>query len=189
MFDNQHDEDTIRLSTVADEDQEDTTELPGLAQSGEFPHNAHNKSAASEQAATAQSATAQSTSEQSTSEQSTFKQSTSSASSKGSDVPLYTYTKATGNTNGEVDAHGNLIIRKQGPSTATVVFGSFLLVCGIIGFVIAWYSPYTVFDADAFQLDWRAALALVFGAIGAVLLISSLFWAVSAVINRAQSQR
>lgn len=179
MFDNQHDEDTIMLSTVADEDQEDTTELPGLAQSGEFPHNAHNKSAASEQAATEQSATAQSTSEQST----------ASARSKGSDVPLYTYTKATGNTNGEVDAHGNLIIRKQGPSTATVVFGSFLLVCGIIGFVIAWYSPYTIFDADAFQLDWRASLALVFGAIGAVLLISSLFWAVSAVINRAQSQR
>lgn len=184
MFDNQHDEDTIGLSTVADEDQEDTTELHGLAQSGEFPHNAHNKSAASEQPTSEQPAT-----EQSTSEQSTFKQSTSSASSKGSDVPLYTYTKATGNTNGEVDAHGNLIIRKQGPSTATVVFGSFLLVCGIIGFVIAWYSPYAVFDADAFQLDWRAALALVFGAIGAVLLISSLFWAVSTVINRAQSQR
>ncbi|MFT8357172.1 MAG: hypothetical protein ABF780_05585 [Bifidobacterium aquikefiri] len=112
------------------------------------------------------------------------------------DIPLYTRSSASTPTgtamnthrNGdgnrpERDAQGNIIVRKQGASMATIVFGSMLIVCGLLGSLMLWYGD-SRNSLSFMSVDWRLALALACFAVGAVLLLSAIFWAVSTGIRR-----
>ncbi|MFT8358061.1 hypothetical protein [Bifidobacterium aquikefiri] len=96
------------------------------------------------------------------------------------DIPLY--TKAAPDTQ-EHDAYGNTIVRKTGASTPTIVFGSILIVCGILATLAAMYwTPENLLAS--MNIDWRIMLAIALAAIGGILLLSSLFWTISTLLHR-----
>ncbi|MFT8787763.1 MAG: hypothetical protein ABF806_04295 [Bifidobacterium psychraerophilum] len=173
MMNDKRDEDTIRLGTVADEDIEDTVSMESTSQTDdgqEGQGSSYAQSADTDASRNHPGAGGEASQDAPTAQQ-------ASASQQG--VPLY--AKPAPDGSGEFDAHGNRIVRKRGASMATIVFGSMLIVCGVIGFGSAWYGPGTLWSS--FGLDWRMALALALAAIGAVLLVSSMMWALSSVIR------
>lgn len=95
-------------------------------------------------------------------------------------VPLYTKHQVTDDS--EIDARGNRILRRQGASTPTIVLGSILVVVGIVAVMIAGQYPQSLFASVGW--NWPVVLAVALAAVGAVLLLSSLFWTISAIIRR-----
>ncbi|MCI1218063.1 hypothetical protein [Bifidobacterium crudilactis] len=95
-------------------------------------------------------------------------------------VPLYTKHQVTDDS--EIDARGNRILRRQGASTPTIVLGSMLVVVGIVAVMIAGQYPQSLFASVGW--NWPVVLAVALAAVGAVLLLSSLFWTISAIVRR-----
>jgi hypothetical protein len=165
--DDQSQEDTINLSAVSDADGERSENID--AQGAD---TIHMDTAESETRTDDDSIDATATQEQTTDQD-------SATASSPEAVPLY--TRVTAAADGERDAYGNRILRKQGASTPTIVLGSLLIVSGALSLMLGWFGTQRIWDSV--NLDWRLAVAVMLAAIGAVLLLSSLLWAISALIR------
>ncbi|MFT9392813.1 hypothetical protein, partial [Bifidobacterium sp.] len=99
--------------------------------------------------------------------------------SHAQDVPLYASIASEGE---ERDAYGNRIIHKKGASAPTIVLGSILIVCGVLGLLTSSYwAPLNM--VASLGIDWRIVAAIAFAAVGGILLLSSLSWLISTAIH------
>lgn len=72
-------------------------------------------------------------------------------------------------------------IRKTGPSAATITFGAILLLIGGLAMAFAVQFPWW---APQFAYDWRVAIALGCGALGAVLIVVAIVWSVIGLLRK-----
>ena len=72
-------------------------------------------------------------------------------------------------------------IRKTGPSAATITFGAILLLIGGLAMAFAVQFPWW---APQFAYDWRVAIALGCGALGAVLIVVAIAWSVIGLLRK-----
>ncbi|MFT8638516.1 hypothetical protein [Bifidobacterium sp.] len=99
--------------------------------------------------------------------------------SHAQDVPLYA---SIASEDEERDAYGNRIIHKKGASAPTIVLGSILIVCGVLGLLTSSYwAPLNM--VASLGIDWRIVAAIAFAAVGGILLLSSLSWLISTAIH------
>lgn len=73
------------------------------------------------------------------------------------------------------------VIRKTGPSAATITFGAILLLIGGLAMAFAVQFPWW---APQFAYDWRVAIALGCGALGAVLIVVAIVWSVIGLLRK-----
>ena len=73
------------------------------------------------------------------------------------------------------------VIRKTGPSAATIVFGVLLILIGAAALGLGIGFPTTVLSG--FGADPRAVVAIVCGIIGGLLILVSVIWAVARIVG------
>lgn len=73
------------------------------------------------------------------------------------------------------------VIRKTGPSVATIVFGVLLMLCGIVAVMLAYGFPATLLPG--LGADPRVVAAIGCGAFGGILVVVAVVWAVMRIIR------
>lgn len=108
-------------------------------------------------------------------------------------VPLYSTAPPTQTTAGGVPTapayvqvpvearHERPVIRKTGPSAATIVLGVLLVLIGAM--VLAFGIGFPVTALPGLGADPRAIVAIVCGIVGGVLIVVAIIWAVARIIG------
>lgn len=73
------------------------------------------------------------------------------------------------------------VIRKTGPSAATIVLGVILILVGAAVLAFAVRFPSWVPD---FDVDWRVAAALTCGVLGVLFILVAVIWSVAGLLRR-----
>lgn len=73
------------------------------------------------------------------------------------------------------------VIRRRGPSAATIVFGVLLVCCGVVAILFGMGFP--VATLPMFGADPRVAIAVGCGAFGALLVVVAVVWAVVRIVR------
>ena len=96
-------------------------------------------------------------------------------------VPLYS-TTAPAYVQVPVEAHRERpVIRKTGPSAATIVLGVLLVLIGAM--VLAFGIGFPMTALPGLGADPRAIMAIVCGIVGGVLIVVAIIWAVARIIG------
>lgn len=108
-------------------------------------------------------------------------------------VPLYSTAPPSQTTAGGVSTapsyvqvpvearHERPVIRKTGPSAATIVLGVLLVLIGAM--VLAFGIGFPVTALPGLGADPRAIVAIVCGIVGGVLIVVAIIWAVARIIG------
>jgi len=108
-------------------------------------------------------------------------------------VPLYSTAPPSQTTAGGVPTapayvqvpvearHERPVIRKTGPSAATIVLGVLLVLIGAM--VLAFGIGFPVTALPGLGADPRAIVAIVCGIVGGVLIVVAIIWAVARIIG------
>lgn len=108
-------------------------------------------------------------------------------------VPLYSTAPSSQTTAGGVPTapsyvqvpvearHERPVIRKTGPSAATIVLGVLLVLIGAM--VLAFGIGFPVTALPGLGADPRAIMAIVCGIVGGVLIVVAIIWAVARIIG------
>ena len=77
------------------------------------------------------------------------------------------------------------VLRREGPSASTIVFGALLVLMGGIGVAVTFHAPIsTVFGA----VDWSVALAYVLALFGVVLIVLAVIWALTGALRSRRAK-
>lgn len=79
------------------------------------------------------------------------------------------------------------VMRKRGPSGATIVFAVFMLLVGGVSLAMGLYFPLTSFNW--FTMDPRVAIAMGCAALGGLLIVVAIVWSLATIIHSHKQDR
>ena len=79
------------------------------------------------------------------------------------------------------------VMRKRGPSGATIVFAVFMLLVGGVSLAMGLYFPLTSFNW--FTMDPRVAIAMGCAALGGLLIVVAIVWSLATLIHSHKQDR
>lgn len=79
------------------------------------------------------------------------------------------------------------VMRKRGPSGATIVFAVFMLLVGGVSLAMGLYFPLTSFTW--FTMDPRVAIAMGCAALGGLLIVVAIVWSLATIVHSHKQDR
>lgn len=95
-----------------------------------------------------------------------------------SQIPLYTAPSQS-----DPQPVAPTVIRKTGPSVATIVLGVCVLVLGVAGVVFGWYFPISWMASWTWTTDPRVFAAVGFAVFGGLMVLVAVIWALASMVR------